>query len=117
MGNEAGDLDSLVSAVAYAWHLSHLSPNPIPAVALLQTEEDAIDLRPENTYALKKSGMKHAHADLLALDDLGMHRSEVAQRVKALALVDHNTLLSTVGLPFSFYVQTQSSQRMAVESG
>lgn len=97
MGNEAGDLDSLVSALAYSWHLAHLD-EPKKAVALLQTEEDAIDLRPENTYALKKSGMKHAHKDLLALDDLPFHRAKVAQKVEALALVDHNTLLSTVSV-------------------
>lgn len=95
MGNEAGDLDSLVSALAYSWHLSHLN-HPKKAVALLQTEEDALDLRPENALALSDAGMKHKHDDLLALDDLPYHRAQVAAKIEALALVDHNTILSNV---------------------
>lgn len=69
MGNEAGDLDSLTSAIAWAFYLAHedlSDKNGLkgkkgkhggkweerPVVPLLQTEEDAIDLRPENTVKL-----------------------------------------------------------------
>jgi hypothetical protein len=91
MGNEAGDLDSLTSAIAWAFYLAHedisLSSNDItglkkgkgkkgkhhdwrerPVVPLLQTEEDAIDLRPENKLALREYGnMRRGHADILSV--------------------------------------------------
>lgn len=84
MGNEAGDLDSLVSAVALSFMYNHLDP-PQKAVALLQTEQgasrvavtrretgadssraDALDLRPENALALHYAKMSSGHRDLLS---------------------------------------------------
>lgn len=59
------DLDSLVSAVAIAYDLAHTKHNVQKAVALLQVEESAIDLRPENKLALQKAGMERGHKDLL----------------------------------------------------
>lgn len=47
MGNEGGDLDSMASALTWAYHLGHVDPSR-PAIGLLQTPEDALDLRPEN---------------------------------------------------------------------
>lgn len=82
-GNEAGDLDSMTSALLWAFHLSHLK-KPVDAVALLQTEADALDLRPyvalldpdllarlftphrENTLALANANMSPKHRDLLS---------------------------------------------------
>ncbi|KAI9625941.1 hypothetical protein KEM48_010641 [Puccinia striiformis f. sp. tritici PST-130] len=65
MGNEAGDTDSMAAAIAWAYHLSHMIHNPQKAIALLQTAEDALDLRPENHLALEKSQMSSRHRDLL----------------------------------------------------
>jgi exopolyphosphatase len=64
MGNQAGDTDSMVSSLAWAWQLSH-SPKPVKAVALLQTAYDAIDLRPENGMALEHARMAPLHGDML----------------------------------------------------
>ncbi|GAA5943942.1 hypothetical protein JCM10213_009038 [Rhodosporidiobolus nylandii] len=92
MGNEAGDLDSLVSAVALSYFYNHLEP-PHKAVALLQTEQDALDLRPENALALhyaKMSSASSGHRDLLTIDELPIKPVEMGHRIKGIALVDHN---------------------------
>ncbi|KAI7685221.1 hypothetical protein KC353_g20899, partial [Hortaea werneckii] len=50
-GNEAGDLDSMTAALAWAYHLEHSAEElggSRKAIALLQTPTDALDLRPEN---------------------------------------------------------------------
>lgn len=59
------DTDSMVAALAWAYHLTHLD-RPKKAVALLQTEEDALDLRPENKLALHAADMSNGHRDLLS---------------------------------------------------
>ncbi|GEM10239.1 exopolyphosphatase [Rhodotorula toruloides] len=98
MGNEAGDLDSLVSAVALSFMYNHLDP-PQKAVALLQTEQDALDLRPENALALHYSKMSSGHRDLLTNDELPIKPAtnasftqpvDMGHRIKGIALVDHN---------------------------
>ncbi|GAA5985336.1 hypothetical protein JCM11641_006370 [Rhodosporidiobolus odoratus] len=89
MGNEAGDLDSLVSAVALAYMYEHLDP-PQKAVALLQTEQDALDLRPENALALHYALMSTRHRDLLTIDELPIKPVDMGHRIKGIALVDHN---------------------------
>lgn len=45
MGNEAGDLDSLVSAMTLSYLYNHLE-TPQKAVALLQTEQGGCSLWP-----------------------------------------------------------------------
>ncbi|ORY73858.1 hypothetical protein BCR35DRAFT_306970 [Leucosporidium creatinivorum] len=97
MGNEAGDLDSMVSALALAYTLSHDSKNPQKAVALLQTEQDALYLRPENALALHYARMATHHRDLLTIDELPVKPSEMWHRIKGIALVDHNVPLSRWG--------------------
>ncbi|BGP01807.1 hypothetical protein JCM10021v2_005513 [Rhodotorula toruloides] len=89
MGNEAGDLDSLVSAVALSFMYNHLDP-PQKAVALLQTEQDALDLRPENALALHYAKMSSGHRDLLTADELPIKPVDMGHRIKGIALVDHN---------------------------
>lgn len=79
----------MVSALTWAYHLTHLTP-PQPAIALLQTEEDALDLRPENSQALFAAGMTAQHKDLLTIDELPIKPWDLAHRVKGFALVDHN---------------------------
>lgn len=68
MGNEGGDLDSMASALALAWHFDHAESKK--AVALLQTAEDALHLRPENVEALRSAGMSSGHRDLLSTYEL-----------------------------------------------
>ncbi|OAV90895.1 hypothetical protein PTTG_02001 [Puccinia triticina 1-1 BBBD Race 1] len=90
MGNEAGDTDSMAAAIAWAYHLSHLKHNPQKAIALLQTVEDALDLRPENQLALEKSQMSSRHRDLLTIDELPIKPFELSHRLAGIVLVDHN---------------------------
>lgn len=66
VGNEAADTDSLVSSLAFAYHLAHRKHNPEKAVALFQIAAAAIELRPENTLALHRAGMRGVHDDLLS---------------------------------------------------
>ncbi|GAA5960584.1 hypothetical protein JCM3765_005864 [Sporobolomyces pararoseus] len=89
MGNEAGDLDSLVSALALAYAFTHTDP-PQKAIALLQTEQDALDLRPENALSLHYSRMSSGHRDLLTIDELPIKPNEMSHRIRGIALVDHN---------------------------
>ncbi|KAH9034773.1 DHH phosphoesterase [Lactarius pseudohatsudake] len=81
-GNEAGDLDSLASAVAYAWYATHHLGQ---STVLLQPRAD-ISLRAENLYALDFSGVDPSH--LLTGDELPTN----AAPAEKYALVDHNTL-------------------------
>ncbi|KAI0031514.1 hypothetical protein K488DRAFT_37867, partial [Vararia minispora EC-137] len=82
MGNEAGDLDSVASAFAFAWYAStHLSQLTIP---LLQTPREDLHLRAENLYALEHAGVK---PDILLTGD-----EMPAPTGESFALVDHNCL-------------------------
>lgn len=95
------DLDSLVSAVAYAYlqtHLdaagaSHPATTPPKYVALVQTVRDDLFLRPENVDALNAAALDPA--SLLTLDDLP--RTRLATLGSSFALVDHNVLLPQFG--------------------
>ncbi|GAA6037429.1 hypothetical protein JCM8097_008569 [Rhodosporidiobolus ruineniae] len=89
MGNEAGDLDSMVSAMALSFMYNHLDP-PQKAVSILQTEQDALDLRPENALSLHYAKMSSGHRDLLTIDELPIKPDEIGHRIKGIALVDHN---------------------------
>ncbi|EME38190.1 hypothetical protein DOTSEDRAFT_181967 [Dothistroma septosporum NZE10] len=92
LGNEGGDLDSLTSAVTWAYHLEHSTQNtshPIKAIALLQTPTDALDLRPENKLALKNSLMSTGHSDLLTTDELPEHPETLSRDIKGIVIVDH----------------------------
>ncbi|KAM0751428.1 hypothetical protein T439DRAFT_288358 [Meredithblackwellia eburnea MCA 4105] len=89
IGNEGGDLDSMASALAWAYHLMHL-PTPQKAVALLQTVADALDLRPDNKLALVYARMASGHRDLLTIDELPIKPFDLWHRIQGIALVDHN---------------------------
>ncbi|OAF98970.1 DHH phosphoesterase [Paraphaeosphaeria sporulosa] len=92
MGNEAGDLDSMASALTWAYHLEHSTQNtsnPTKAIALLQTQTDALDLRPENKLALKNSKMTSGHDDLLTMDELPEDPETLALKLRGIVLVDH----------------------------
>jgi len=87
MGNEAGDLDTIASSVAYSF-----LAQPSLTVALLQLNRQDLSLRPENLYALDLVHLDPTHADLLCLDDLPIPPSKIMSSV---ALVDHNELEPT----------------------
>ncbi|KZV96023.1 DHH phosphoesterase, partial [Exidia glandulosa HHB12029] len=89
MGNEAGDLDTLVSSVAYAFLASSRDR---PMVALQQTLRADVRLRPENVYALEIAGLSD-HDALLYLDDVPSDVQYPPPGSK-FALVDHNALNS-----------------------
>lgn len=92
MGNEGGDLDSITSALAWAFHLEHISLNtsdPIKAIALLQTPSDQLDLRPENSLALHNSKMSGEHRDLLNINELPEDVETLSRKLKGIVLVDH----------------------------
>jgi exopolyphosphatase len=78
------DLDSLASAIAYAWYATrHLGQ---PTVPLLQTPRGDVPLRSENLYALEFSGSDST--SLLTGDELPPHGPPAMKY----ALLDHNTL-------------------------
>ncbi|CAA7268804.1 unnamed protein product [Cyclocybe aegerita] len=82
MGNEAGDLDTLASSIAYAWILSEV--NKTSAVPLVPIERADLSLRAENLHALKMAGL--SEDALLTLTELAGFRPQ------KFALVDHNCL-------------------------
>lgn len=91
-GNEAGDLDSMTSALTWAYHLEHSTMNtshPLKAIALLQTPKDALDLRPENKLALHDAKMTPEHADLLTIEELPEDPETLSRKIKGIVLVDH----------------------------
>jgi exopolyphosphatase len=92
MGNEGGDLDSITSALTWAYHLEHksqISSDPIKAIALLQTPSDQLDLRPENTLALSNSDMSTRHRDLLNINELPEDVETLSRKLKGIVIVDH----------------------------
>ena len=78
------DLDSLASAIAYAWYATCYVGQP--TVPLLQTPRADLSLRPENLYALEFSSIDPAH--LLTGDELPADSPPAGKYV----LLDHNTL-------------------------
>ncbi|KAI8624188.1 hypothetical protein F5Y19DRAFT_455769 [Xylariaceae sp. FL1651] len=91
-GNEAGDLDSMVAALTWAYHLDHATQNttdPLKAIALLQTNADALDLRPENSLLLKHARMQHGHSDILTIDELPEDPETLSRKIRGIVLVDH----------------------------
>lgn len=95
MGNESGDTDSMAAAIAWAYHLSHQKTHKHTttgqkSIALLQTVEDALDLRPENQLALDASKMAPRHRDLLTIDELPIKPFELSRHLHGIVIVDHN---------------------------
>ncbi|KAG1814281.1 uncharacterized protein BJ212DRAFT_1447584 [Suillus subaureus] len=87
MGNEAGDLDSLASALGYAWLRSNTSGK---VIAYITTPEDDFVLRAENLHALGLAGINYPFEELYCSSDL---------RVSQFALVDHNDLHTRYASP------------------
>ncbi|GAA6028344.1 hypothetical protein JCM8097_006987 [Rhodosporidiobolus ruineniae] len=90
VGNEAGDLDSLASSLAYAYFGPQSdSSSSRRYVPLTLTARADLVLRPENTEALKRAEVPEDA--LLTLDDLPA--SNLSSLGTSFALVDHNVLL------------------------
>jgi exopolyphosphatase len=92
MGNEAGDLDSVASSIAYAWFATLAKKQNI--VPLIQTPHPDLGLRAENLYAFSRSGFGDVSndptkLDVLCLDDLPASSPFPSHKF---SLVDHNRL-------------------------
>ncbi|KZT60055.1 DHH phosphoesterase [Calocera cornea HHB12733] len=83
-GNEAGDLDTQASAIAYAYLTTTLLQQP--TIAFSRTARADLHLRPENTFAFQRAGVDPT--DLLCVDDL----PHPLPALPKMALVDHNRL-------------------------
>ncbi|KAI9056368.1 DHH phosphoesterase [Trametes sanguinea] len=87
MGNEAGDLDSISSAIAYAWYASRVKGTC--AVSLTQTSRADLHLRAENLHAFEL--VRVSPTDILCIDDVPVQASQPFPS-SDFALVDHNRL-------------------------
>ncbi|GAA5865861.1 hypothetical protein JCM1840_006275 [Sporobolomyces johnsonii] len=91
MGNEAGDLDSLASSLAYATFANADPSFSQTCVPLVLTARADLYLRPENVEALSRAHI--SNDSLLTIDDLPP--SKLSNLGTSFALVDHNVLLPT----------------------
>ncbi|WVQ84751.1 hypothetical protein IAT38_006908 [Cryptococcus sp. DSM 104549] len=93
MGNEAGDLDSLASSIAYSQLSSTLEATR--AIPLTLTPQKYMTLRPENLLAFQNASLP-LNA-LLHAEQLPVPPSSLADLGVTFALVDHNKLLPDFG--------------------
>ncbi|CAN9514416.1 unnamed protein product [Ophioblennius macclurei] len=92
LGNEACDLDSMVSALVYAYFLSKTAPGDAFTVPLLNIQQSELLLRSDNLFLLRQTGLS---PDLLIFrDQLDLRALHRAGRLR-LTLVDHNVLPSS----------------------
>ncbi|WP_020586627.1 DHHA2 domain-containing protein [Desulfobacter curvatus] len=85
-GNEAADLDSVVSAIGLAWVLGN-GNNPCTALPLIPIKRDDFRLKTESRWVLSQTGIDTEN--LFFLDDI-QPLEMLISRVKGFALVDHN---------------------------
>ncbi|KAJ3800028.1 exopolyphosphatase [Lentinula aff. detonsa] len=90
MGNEAGDLDTIASSIAFAWLRTKVLNQP--SISLLQMDRNDLDLRAENLHALELAGVSRPKDQLLFVADLIDFHPFPSREF---ALVDHNRLSST----------------------
>ncbi|KAM4580682.1 exopolyphosphatase PRUNE1 isoform 2-T2 [Odontesthes bonariensis] len=92
LGNEACDVDSMVSALAFAYFLSKTAHGQALAVPLLNIRQSELVLRSDNLFLLRQTGLS---PDLLLFrDQLDLRALQRAGRLR-LTLVDHNVLPSS----------------------
>ncbi|KAK2460031.1 hypothetical protein APHAL10511_007954 [Amanita phalloides] len=96
MGNEAGDLDTVASSIAYAYFCS--THGKTPSVPLLQVDRADLSLRAENVYALSLAGITDPVSQLLCLSDIPLDINTPFPSNK-FALVDHNKLDTRYSAP------------------
>lgn len=87
-GNEATDLDSVVSAMGLAWVLGN-GPKPCSALPLIPIKRDDFRLKTESLWVLSQTGIDVKN--LFFLDD-ALPLDRLMSRVRGVALVDHNRL-------------------------
>jgi len=87
MGNEAADLDSMASAIGYAYLLAATKTDKtiVPVMPIPRVD---FKLRTEAVYVFAKAGIDVTN--LIFLDDMDFE--SVLKRVTGLVLVDHNQL-------------------------
>jgi len=88
MGNEAADLDSMASAVAYAWFLT-LQNSETTVLPLINIPRDDFKLRTEAVYLFDEAGI--SIDNLLFIDDLDPVKESGNKDIKMI-LIDHNTI-------------------------
>ncbi|XP_035019728.1 exopolyphosphatase PRUNE1 [Hippoglossus stenolepis] len=92
LGNEACDVDSVVSALAYAYFLSKTLPSEMLALPLMNIRQSELLLRSDVVFLLRQTGLS---------PDVLMFRDQLDLRVLhrdgrlRLTLVDHNVLPSS----------------------
>ncbi len=84
VGNEAADLDSMASAVMYAYHRAASGENAVPLINIPRSD---YKLRTEAVYLFDRCGIDVE--DLLFEEDLDLAALHAEGRLK-LVLVDHN---------------------------
>ncbi|KAK4702674.1 hypothetical protein P7C70_g3542, partial [Phenoliferia sp. Uapishka_3] len=93
VGNEAGDLDSIASAIGYAFYASQVETSR-QFVPLVLTARSDLYLRPENLEVL--FGSQISHSDLFCINDVA-DPARLSSLGASFALVDHNVLLPLFG--------------------
>lgn len=93
VGNEAGDLDTLASSVAFAYLSSTLKAER--TVPLCLTPSRHMNLRPENLLAFQLSQIPIE--SLLHPENLSVPLADLTAQGVSYALVDHNRLLPQFG--------------------
>lgn len=92
LGNEACDLDSMVSALAYAYFLSKTAHSEMLVLPLLNIRQSELLLRSDNIFLLRQTGLS---PDLLLFrDQLDLQALQQDGHLQ-LTLVDHNVLPSS----------------------
>ncbi|MCJ8728211.1 hypothetical protein PDJAM_G00001770 [Pangasius djambal] len=86
LGNEACDIDSMVSALTFAYFLSKTFDSKKAAVPVLNIPRAEFPLRSDNTFLLRESGLSQDY--LLFRDEVDLHSLQNL----AITLVDHNVL-------------------------
>lgn len=84
------DLDSVASAIAFAWIQSEVHKKP--AVPFMQVERGDLALRAENLHALQSAGLSEGLDELLTSTEMAEYKPFPAHKF---ALVDHNRLGDT----------------------
>ncbi|OHE95158.1 exopolyphosphatase [Colletotrichum orchidophilum] len=95
IGNESADLDSLCSAVVYAYLRSYAPPHTLH-IPISNLPRDDLKLRPEMTAALAHAQLKPS--DLLTLDEIPQ---DLAAKDSRWVLVDHNALTGGLASKYS----------------
>jgi exopolyphosphatase len=99
VGNESADLDSICSALLFAYFRTHTSPH-ILHIPLSNLQRADLSLRPELNAVFKPAGL--SPSDLITLSDFPSDGLD-PQDTRWL-LVDHNVLTGDLGAQFSDFI-------------